>query len=55
MSLLIVVTEGTQIRQIIDHIRIDFEPSHIALTCGLPLHDDGDDALAGEGVTVKSV
>jgi hypothetical protein len=42
MRLIAFITEGTQIRRILDHIGVDSEPPHIALARGPPLWDDCD-------------
>ncbi len=42
MRLIAVITEGTQIRKILDHIGVDSEPPHIAPVRGPPLLDDSD-------------
>ena len=52
MRLIAFVTEGTQIRKILNHIGVDPEPPHIAPARGPPLWDDCD-AQAVEGVAVE--
>ena len=52
MRLIAFISEGTQIRRILDHIDVDSQPVHISLACGPPLWDDCD-AYAGEGVVVQ--
>ena len=52
MRLIAFVTEGTQIRKILDHIGVDAEPPHIAPARGPPLWDDCD-AQTVEGVAVE--
>jgi len=52
MRLIAFITEGAQIRQILEHIGVDFEPLHIAPARGPPLWDECD-ALVGEGVEVE--
>lgn len=42
MRLIAFVTEGTQIRKILNHIGVDPEPHHIAPARGPPLWDDSD-------------
>lgn len=49
MRLIAFMTEGTQIRRILDHIGVDSEPPHISLARGPPLWDDCDVHI-GEGV-----
>ena len=53
MCLIAFVTEGTQIRKILDHIGADSEPPQKSPALGPPLWDNGGDALAGEGVSVE--
>jgi len=48
MRLIAFITEGTQIRKILDHIGVDSEPSHISPARGPPLWDDCD-AQTDEG------
>ena len=43
------ITEGTQIRKILDHIGVDSEPPHISPARGPPLWDDCD-AQVDDGV-----
>ncbi len=52
MSLIAFITEGTQIRRILDLIGVDSEPLHISPARGPPLWGDGD-AQIGEGVAVE--
>jgi hypothetical protein len=52
MRLIAFVTEGTQIRKILDHIGVDSEPPHISPARGPPLWDDCD-AQVGEGVAAE--
>ena len=52
MRLIAFITEGAQIRKILDHIGVDSQPPHIAPARGPPLWDDGD-AQMGEGVAVE--
>ena len=49
MRLIAFITEGTQIRKILDHIGVDSEPPHISPARGPPLWDDCD-AQTDEGV-----
>ena len=42
MRLIAFITEGTQIRRILDHIGVDSEPPHISPARGPPLWDDCD-------------
>ncbi len=46
------ITEGTQIRKILDHIGVDSEPPHISPARGPPLWDDCD-AQTDEGVHME--
>jgi len=41
MRLIAFITEGVQIRKILDHIGVDSEPAHISPARGPPLWDDG--------------
>lgn len=52
MRLIAFITEGTQIRRILDHIGVDSEPPQISPARGPPLWDDCD-AHAGEGIEVE--
>ena len=52
MRLIAFVTDGTQIRKILDHIGVDSEPPHIAPARGPPLWEDCD-AQTVEGVAVE--
>jgi hypothetical protein len=52
MRLIAFITEGTQIRRILDHIGVDSEPPHISPARGPPLWDDCD-SYVGEGVTAE--
>ena len=47
------ITEGTQIRKILDHIGVDSEPPQISPACGPPLWDDCSDAQTDEAVYVE--
>jgi hypothetical protein len=52
MRLIAFITEGTQIRRILDHIGVDSEPAHISPARGPPLWD-GCDAQTDEGVHIE--
>ena len=52
MRLIAFITEGTQIRKILDHIGVDSKPPHIAPARGPPLWGEGD-AQMGEGVEME--
>ena len=52
MRLIAFITEGAQIRRILDHIGVDTEPPHISPARGSPLWDECD-AQMGEGVEVE--
>jgi len=47
------ITEGVQIRKILDHIGVDFEPPHISPTRGPPLWDDCSDAQMDDEVQIE--
>jgi hypothetical protein len=49
MRLIAFITEGTQIRRILDHIGVDSEPPHIAPARGPPLWEECGDAQMGDG------
>ena len=51
MHLIAFITEGAQIRRILDHIGMDSEPPQISPARGPPLWDDCSDAqtVHGEG------
>jgi hypothetical protein len=53
MRLIAFITEGTQIRRILDHIGVDSEPPHISPARGPPLWEDGGDAQMGDGVQIE--
>ena len=53
MRLIAFITEGTQIRKILDHIGVDSEPPHISPARGPPLWEDCDDAQMGEGAQTE--
>jgi hypothetical protein len=50
MRLIAFVTEGTQIKKILNHIGVDSEPPHISPARGPPLWEDCDDAQIDHGV-----
>ena len=52
MRLIALITEGPQIKRILDHIGVDSEPPPISPARGPPLWDDCD-AHVGEGVAAK--
>jgi hypothetical protein len=52
MRLIAFVTEGTQIRKILNHIGMDSEPPHISPARGPPLWDDCGDAQMDDGVHI---
>ena len=52
MRLIAFITEGVQIRKILDHIGVDSEPPHISPARGPPLWDDCD-AQMDEGVHIE--
>ena len=52
MRLIAFITEGTQIRRILDHIGVDSEPPHIAPARGPPLWDDCD-AQMDDGAQIE--
>jgi len=47
------ITEGVQIRKILDHIGVDSEPPHISPTRGPPLWDDCSDAQMDDEVQIE--
>ena len=53
MRLIAFITEGTQIRKILDHIGVDSEPAHISPARGPPLWDDCGDAQTDEGAQIE--
>jgi len=53
MRLIAFITEGTQIRKILDHIGVDSEPPHISPARGPPLWDDCSDAQTDKGVHIE--
>ena len=48
-----VITEGVQIRKILDHIGVDSEPPHISPARGPPLWDDCSDAQMDDEVQIE--
>ena len=52
LRLIAFITEGTQIRKILDHIGVDSKPPHIAPARGSPLWDDCD-AQVREGTQIE--
>ena len=52
MRLIAFITEGTQIRKILDHIGVDSQPPHISPARGPPLWDDCD-AQTDDGVRIE--
>jgi hypothetical protein len=53
MRLIAFITEGTQIRRILDHIGVDSEPPHISPARGPPLWDDCSDAQMDDGAQIE--
>ncbi len=53
MRLIAFITEGTQIRKILDHIGVDSEPPQISPARGPPLWDDCGDAQTVDGVHME--
>jgi hypothetical protein len=54
MRLIAFITEGMQIRKILDHIGVDSEPPHISPARGPPLWDDCRDAQTDEGAHIRA-
>jgi len=52
MRLIAFITEGTQIRRILEHIGVDSQPPHISPARGPPLWDDCD-AQSDDGVHIE--
>jgi hypothetical protein len=52
MRLIAFITEGAQIRRILEHIGVDSEPPHISPARGPPLWDDCE-AQTNEGVHIE--
>ena len=50
MRLIAFITEGSQIKKILDHIGVDSDPPHISPARGPPLWEDGGDAQVGDVV-----
>ena len=53
MRLIAFITEGTQIRKILDHIGVDSEPPQISPARGPQLWDDCNDAQTDEGMHIE--
>jgi hypothetical protein len=53
MRLIAFITEGVQIRKILDHIGADSDPPHISPARGPPLWEDGGEAQMGDGVQAE--
>jgi hypothetical protein len=53
MRLIAFITEGVQIRKILDHIGVDSEPPHISPARGPPLWDDCSDAQSDDGAQIE--
>ena len=53
MRLIAFITEGTQIRRILDHIGVDSEPPHISPARGPPLWDECGDAQSDDGAQIE--
>ena len=53
MRLIAFITEGTQIRKILDHLGVDSEPPRICKARGLPLWEECGDAQMGDGVQIE--
>ena len=53
MRLIAFITEGTQIRKILDHIGVDSEPPQISPARGPPLWDDCSDAQMDDGAQIE--
>ena len=53
MRLIAFVTEGTQIRKILDHIGVDSQPPHLSPARGPPLWEDCGDAQIGDGAQIE--
>ena len=53
MRLIAFITQGTQIRRILDHIGVDSEPPHISPARGPPLWDDCSDAQMDDGAQIQ--
>lgn len=53
MRLIAFITEGMQIKPILDHIGVDSEPPHIAPARGPPLWEECGEAQMGDGAQVE--
>ena len=53
IRLIAFITEGTQIRRILDHIGVDSEPPHISPARGPPLWDDCSDAQMDDEAQIQ--
>jgi hypothetical protein len=53
MRLIASITEGAQIRKILDHIGVNSQPPHISPARGPPFWDDCSDAQTDEGVHIE--
>ena len=53
VRLIALITEGSQIRKILDHIGVDPDPPHISPARGPPLWDDCGDAQTDDGVNME--
>ncbi len=53
MRLIAFITEGAQIRRILDHIGVDSQPPHISPARGPPLWDDCSDAQMDDGAQIE--
>jgi len=53
MRLIAFITEGTQIKKILNHLGVDSEPPHISPARGPLLWDDGGDAQMGDGAQIE--
>ena len=53
MRLITFITEGTQIRRMLEHIGVGPDPPHISPARGPPLWDDGGDAQMDDELQVE--
>ncbi len=53
MRLIAFITEGVQIRKILDHIGVDSQPPQISPARGPPLWDDCSDAQMDDGAQIE--
>lgn len=53
MRLIAFITEGTQIRRILEHMGVDSEPAQTSPARGPPLWDDSSDAQMDDGVQIE--